>query len=157
MLIHPMAEHLRGLGLTAMADAFIDMQNNSTAGDLSREDWLGLLLDREATSRENKRLGRRLRQARLRQNAIIEDTDFRVPRGLDLATRRRWQGLVESELARARRGDSVLDDYARTNEVELFAVAVEWFFKAPRRLRARHRELYDSLAEYLGQEPAGSR
>jgi DNA replication protein DnaC len=85
MLIHPMAERLRGLGLTAMADAFIDMQNNSTAGDLSREDWLGLLLDREATSRENKRLGRRLRQARLRQNAIIEDTDFRVPRGLDRA------------------------------------------------------------------------
>ena len=88
----------------------------------------------------------------------LEDDRFDgVPRGLDLATRRRWQGLVESELARARRGDSVLDDYARTNEVELFAVAVEWFFKAPRRLRARHRELYDSLAEYLGQEPAGSR
>jgi hypothetical protein len=36
MLIHPMAERLRGLGLTAMADAFLDMQNNSTAGDLSR-------------------------------------------------------------------------------------------------------------------------
>ena len=61
MLIHPMAERLRGLGLTAMADAFVEMQNNSTADDLSREDWLGLLLDREATSRENKRLGRRLR------------------------------------------------------------------------------------------------
>jgi len=75
----------------------------------------------------------------------LEDDRFDgVPRGLDLATRRRWQGLVESELARARRGDSVLDDYARTNEVE-------------RRLRARHRELYDSLAEYLGQDPAGAR
>ena len=85
MLIHPMAERLRGIGLTAMADAFIDMQSNSTADDLSREDWLGLLLDREATSRENKRLGRRLRHARLRQNAIIEDTDFRAPRGLDRA------------------------------------------------------------------------
>jgi DNA replication protein DnaC len=85
MLIHPMAERLRGLGLTAMADAFIEMQNNSTADDLSREDWLGLLLDREATSRENKRLGRRLRHARLRQNAIVEDTDFRTPRGLDRA------------------------------------------------------------------------
>jgi DNA replication protein DnaC len=85
MLIHPMAERLRGLGLTAMADAFIEMQNNSTGDDLSREDWLGLLLDREATSRENKRLGRRLRHARLRQNAIIEDTDFRTPRGLDRA------------------------------------------------------------------------
>ena len=85
MLIHPMAERLRGLGLTAMADAFIEMQNNSTADDLSREDWLGLLLDREATSRENKRLGRTTAPARLRQSAIIEDTDFRVPRGLDRA------------------------------------------------------------------------
>src|SRR5689334_3060789 len=85
MLIHPMAERLRGLGLTAMADAFIEMRNNSTVDDLSREDWLGLLLDREATSRENKRLGRRLRHARLRQNAIVEDTDFRTPRGLDRA------------------------------------------------------------------------
>ena len=62
MLTHPMVERLRGLGLTAMADAFIEMQKNSVADDLSREDWLGLLIDRETTSRENKRLGRRLRQ-----------------------------------------------------------------------------------------------
>ena len=41
MLIHPIAERLRGVGLTAMADAFIEMQNNSAADDLSREDWLG--------------------------------------------------------------------------------------------------------------------
>ena len=83
MLIHPMVERLRGLGLTAMADAFIEMKNTSAADDISREDWLGLLLDREATSRENKRLDRRLRHARLRQSAVIEDTNFRVPRGLD--------------------------------------------------------------------------
>ena len=50
MLIHPMVERLRGLGLTAMADAFIEMQNASAADDLSREDWLGLLLEREATT-----------------------------------------------------------------------------------------------------------
>jgi DNA replication protein DnaC len=85
MLIHPLAERLRGLGLAAMADAFLEMQTVSAATDLSREDWLGLLLDREATSRENKRLGRRLTQARLRQNAVFEDTDFRTPRGLDRA------------------------------------------------------------------------
>jgi hypothetical protein len=83
MLIHPMVERLRGLGLAAMADAFMEMQRNSTADDLSREDWLGLLIDREATAREGKRLTRRLRQARLRQNAVIEDTDLRTPRGLD--------------------------------------------------------------------------
>src|SRR5207249_584968 len=65
------------------------------------------------------------------------------------------QRLIERELVRARRGESALDEYARTNEVELFAVAVESFFKDPRRLRARHGELYDALREYLNQDPAG--
>ncbi len=85
MLIHPLAERLRGLGMAAMADAFLEMQTNSAAAELSREDWLGLLIDREATARDNKRLGRRLSQARLRQPAVVEDTDFRTPRGLDRA------------------------------------------------------------------------
>ena len=85
MLIHPTIERLRALGLTAMADAFIELQNSPDAGELSREDWLGLLVDREATSRENKRLTRRLRQARLRQSAVVEDVDFRAHRGLDRA------------------------------------------------------------------------
>ena len=52
---------------------------------MSREDWLGLLVDREATSRENKRLARRLRGAKLRQAPSIEDVDYRTPRGLDRA------------------------------------------------------------------------
>jgi hypothetical protein len=38
MLIHPLVERLRGLGLTAMADAFLEMCNQSAADDLSRED-----------------------------------------------------------------------------------------------------------------------
>src|SRR5438132_13127327 len=74
MLIHPTVERLRALGLTAMADAFIELQNTPDAGELSREDWLGLLVEREATSRENKRLARRLREARLRQSAVVEDS-----------------------------------------------------------------------------------
>ena len=85
MLIHPLAERLRGLGMAAMADAFIEMQTTSAATDLTREDWLGLLLDREVAARDNKRLRRRLSHARLRQNAVVEDTDFRTPRGLDRA------------------------------------------------------------------------
>lgn len=85
MLIHPLAERLRGLGMAAMADAFLEMQTSSNATELSREDWLGLLLEREVTARDNQRLGRRLRQAKLRQNAVVEDTDFRTPRGLDRA------------------------------------------------------------------------
>ena len=85
MLIHPMLERLRGLGLGAMAEAFRELQHNAAGAELSREDWLGLLIDREVSARENKRLDRRLRFARLRQSAVIEDTDFRAPRGLDRA------------------------------------------------------------------------
>ncbi|MGI4745967.1 MAG: IS21-like element helper ATPase IstB [Janthinobacterium lividum] len=85
MLNHPTVERLRGLGLAAMAEAFTELQNTPEAADLSREDWLGLLVDREATSRDNKRLARRLRDAKLRQAAVIEDTDYRTPRGLDRA------------------------------------------------------------------------
>jgi len=85
MLIHPLAERLRAVGMAAMADAFLEMQSNSDAASLAREEWLGLLLDREVTARDSKRLARRLSQARLRQNAVVEDTDFRAPRGLDRA------------------------------------------------------------------------
>jgi len=85
MLIHPLAERLRGIGMAAMADAFLEMQSSSTTAELTREEWLSLMLDREVTARDNKRLNRRLRHARLRQNAVVEDTDFRYPRGLDRA------------------------------------------------------------------------
>jgi DNA replication protein DnaC len=83
MLVHPTIERLHALGLSAMADAFVELQNTRDAAELSREDWLGLLLDREATHRENRKLTRRLRAARLRQAAVVEDVDFRAPRGLD--------------------------------------------------------------------------
>ena len=92
MLNHPTIERLRGLGLAAMAEAFTELQNTPEAADLSREDWLGLLVDREATSRDNKRLARRLRDAKLRQAAVIENTDYRTPRGLDRALFLRLSG-----------------------------------------------------------------
>ena len=79
MLIHPTVERLRALGLTAMADAFLELHNAPDAGELSREDWLGLLVDREATSRENKRLARRLREARLRQSRAMADRKSSIP------------------------------------------------------------------------------
>ena len=85
MLVHPTLERLRALGLSGMADAFMELDNTPDAAGLSHQDWLGLLVDREATSRENKRLARRLREARLRQSAAVEDVDLRAPRGLDRA------------------------------------------------------------------------
>ena len=51
--------------------------------ELSFEERLGLLVDREVAVRDNRRLATRLKAARLRQPASVEDLDFRVPRGLD--------------------------------------------------------------------------
>ncbi len=51
--------------------------------ELSFEERLGLLVDREWTDRETRRLTRRLQQAKLRELASIEDLDYRHPRGLN--------------------------------------------------------------------------
>lgn len=48
----------------------------------------------------------------------------------------------------------LIDAYGATNPAEFFAVATETFFERPRRLRKKHRELYDELKEYYGQDPA---
>jgi len=60
MLMHPLAERQRGLGLAAMAGALLQMQDTPAAAELAREDWLGLLLDHEVAARDTKRLSRRL-------------------------------------------------------------------------------------------------
>jgi DNA replication protein DnaC len=83
MLIHPTQEKLRTLKLNGMAKALEEQLNMPDIDDLSFEERLGLLVDREADERENKRLTTRLKKARLRQTSCVEDIDFRTPRGLD--------------------------------------------------------------------------
>ena len=61
---------------------------------LSYEERFALLVDREATERDNQRLVTRLRFASLRQNAVVEDVDTKAPRGLDRAT---FQKLAAGE------------------------------------------------------------
>jgi DNA replication protein DnaC len=51
--------------------------------ELSFEDRLGLLIDREAGEKENRRMQTRLRQAKLAQSACVEDLDRKTRRGLD--------------------------------------------------------------------------
>lgn len=86
MLMHPTIGLMRDLKLDGMADAFAELAQQDHARDLGHAEWLGLLLDREAASRNNKRFETRLRSARLRHGqASIEDVDYRVPRKLDKA------------------------------------------------------------------------
>ncbi|MCW2318883.1 DNA replication protein DnaC [Rhodoblastus acidophilus] len=68
-----------------MAKAFVEVSASDEAGGLSHPEWLGLLLDREASLRQDKRMAARLRAAKLRQQACVEDIDYRSPRGLDRA------------------------------------------------------------------------
>ena len=83
MLTHPTHDRLLALGLTGIAKA-LDEQRRSTAfDDLSFEERLGILVDREAAERDGKKLAARLKFAALRQDASVEDLDLRTPRGLD--------------------------------------------------------------------------
>jgi len=66
-----------------MAKAFADIEAGGEAASLGHAEWLALLLEREASLRRDKRLSKRLRYAKLRQQACIEDIDYRTPRGLD--------------------------------------------------------------------------
>lgn len=85
MLNHPTLEKLQRLKFTGMATALSEQMAMPDIASLSFEERLGLLVDRELTVREDRRLTSRLRQARLRHNAAIEDIDYRHPRGLDKA------------------------------------------------------------------------
>jgi len=85
MLIHPTLDKLRTLRFTGMAHALEEQMQMSDMDSLSFEERLGLLVDREMTERENRRLKTRLKKAKLRQNASVEDIDYRHPRGLDKA------------------------------------------------------------------------
>lgn len=85
MLDHPTFDQLCALGLQGMAKAFADLDATNDANGLGHREWLGLLLDREVSWRRDKRLAARLRYAKLRQQACVEDVDYRFPRGLDRA------------------------------------------------------------------------
>ncbi len=85
MLTHPTTERLRELGLAGMARALEEQRRQPEALDLSFEDRLAMLVDRESLERDSKRLATRLRFAGLRQQATPEDVDHRAARGLDRA------------------------------------------------------------------------
>src|SRR5712692_8454948 len=91
MLTHPMLDQLAKLGLSGMAQAFTELEASGEGATLIHADWLGLLVDREVTHRRDKRLAARLRYARLRHHAVVEDVDYRAPRGLD---RSLFQALI---------------------------------------------------------------
>lgn len=100
MLTLPTLEQMHALGLTGMATAYRQLAEQDNAADLTRDEWLGLMLDRETATRADRRLTNRLAAAKLRfAEACIEDIDFAARRGLD---RRNTLQLAQGAWLKAR-------------------------------------------------------
>jgi DNA replication protein DnaC len=85
MLNEQTIDKMQEMKLLGMAQAFKDLAGNRHA-DVSNEEFVGLLIDAEATSRANRRLQRLLHTARLKQSACMEDIDYKHARGLHKQT-----------------------------------------------------------------------
>ena len=85
MLNYPTLDKFKALKLPGMVQGLLDQAQHSAIDQLSFEERLGLLVDRELTDRLDRRLKNRLAQARLKQTACLEDLDYQVNRCLDKA------------------------------------------------------------------------
>ena len=75
-------DKLEALGLSAMAAGLAEqLSAPGTYDELSFADRLGLLVDKEADARDSRRLAERLKAAKLRHPATVEDIDFQGPEG----------------------------------------------------------------------------
>jgi DNA replication protein DnaC len=83
MLNQQTIEKLYAMRLRGMADAFTQQQEDAQSAQLSFEERFALLVDRQWNWRQNRALERRIRDARLKGTACVEDIDFRAARGLD--------------------------------------------------------------------------
>lgn len=83
MLTEQTLERLYTMKLTGMADAFKDQLVQPAMNELSFEERFAFLVDQHWTWKENRRMRTLLRQARLKDNACVEDIDYKTPRGID--------------------------------------------------------------------------
>lgn len=83
-------EQLKEMKLTGLLEAWQEQQEQPTYHDLSFNERLALLVEREYLRRQQQRLKRRLKQAKLFVGAAIADVDFDVPRGLKKSQFLEW-------------------------------------------------------------------
>lgn len=82
MLTHPLFEQLKTLRCQGMLEAFQEQLNTPDIARLSFDERFALLVERETLARENRKLINRLRQAKLKEEACIEDIDYSAERQL---------------------------------------------------------------------------
>lgn len=85
MLIHPTIEKLNSMRLAGMAKGLRAQLENPEIHNLPFEDRLALLVEAELLERETRQLATRIKGAKLRENAALEDLDTKASRGIDRA------------------------------------------------------------------------
>jgi len=85
VLNNPTVEGLRALRCETMAAGLIEQAGSPSYLELSFEERLGLLVDKELAERDNRRQARLLKSAKLRANAVIEDLEVSSARGIERA------------------------------------------------------------------------
>ncbi len=83
MSTNTIRDQLLTLRLSGILTAFEEQLNIPDIKELSFEERLSLLLDRESLERDNRKLKRSLTQAKLKLNASIEDIDYVGNRGIE--------------------------------------------------------------------------
>ena len=86
MLNNPTVDKLLELKLTGMVKALKQQADMPELAKLSFDERLGLLVDAEYSERESSKLVQRLKVAKLRHSACVEDLDFKESNGLDRRT-----------------------------------------------------------------------
>ncbi|HEV2181296.1 MAG TPA: IS21-like element helper ATPase IstB [Gemmatimonadaceae bacterium] len=84
MLTQPTLEKLRAMRLEGMADGWLAQQKDADATNLAFDERFALLVDAEWMHRENRRLSRALKEAKLKlAEACVEDIDCSARREID--------------------------------------------------------------------------
>jgi DNA replication protein DnaC len=110
VLTHATIEGLKSLRLPAMAAGLAQQREHPDYASLSFEERLGLLVDAELLQRQNRRLERVLKAAKLRSSAVVEDVDFTKARGLDKAAFAANHAIRQGHSALYVRVPRLLDD-----------------------------------------------
>src|SRR5690348_12168949 len=86
MLNEPTLEKLRAMRLDGMATSWLEQQKDAAATKLAFDERFAMLVDAEWLHRENRRLARALKEAKLKlSQACVEDIDYPARRELDKA------------------------------------------------------------------------
>jgi DNA replication protein DnaC len=92
MLNEQTFEKLYAMKLNGMADAFAEQLQQPSMDTLAFEERFGLLVDYQWTWKEDRRMKRLLKTAKLKINACVEDIDYKSPRGIDKSVMLRLAG-----------------------------------------------------------------